>query len=194
MRERIAEVLADLSESLGGIRVITAFNRRRHNITAHRNIVGSYRDANIYTAHVGAIYGPATDMVGVLGQLVVLAVGGNMVLNGTLTIGGLTAFVLYLTAFFAPIQQLVQLYTTYQSARRPSPRSASCSPPSRRSSSSPHAVVLPPIEGRIELRGVGFALRARPAVLHDVDLRHRSPARRSPSSARPAPASPPWPS
>ena len=44
-----------------------------------------------------------------------MLVGGNMVLNGTLTIGQLTAFVLYLAAFFAPIQQLVQLYTTYQS-------------------------------------------------------------------------------
>ena len=52
-----------------------------------------------------------------LGQAVILLVGGNMVLNGTLTIGELTAFVLYLAAFFAPIQQLVQLYTTYQSGQ-----------------------------------------------------------------------------
>ena len=66
---------------------------------------------------MGAVYGPATDVVGVVGQAVILLVGGKMVLDGTLTIGELTAFVLYLTAFFAPIQQLVQLYTTYQSGQ-----------------------------------------------------------------------------
>ena len=49
VRDRIADVLADLSESLSGIRVITAYNRRRNNVYAHRNIVGTYRDANVHT-------------------------------------------------------------------------------------------------------------------------------------------------
>ena len=52
VRERIAEVLADLQESLSGIRIISAHNRRRHNVQQHRNIVGEYRDANQYTARV----------------------------------------------------------------------------------------------------------------------------------------------
>ena len=130
----------------------------------------TYRDANVYTARVGAIYGPATDMVGVLGQLVVLAVGGTMVLNDTLTIGGLTAFVLYLTAFFAPIQQLVQLYTTYQSGQAAVTKlrellATEPSVPER-----PDAVDLPPIEGRIELRDVGFGYEPGHPVVHDVDL------------------------
>ncbi len=117
VRERIAEVLADLQESLSGIRIISAHNRRRHNVQQHRNIVGEYQSANQYTARVGAVYGPLTDLIGAAGQAVVLLVGGNMVLNGSMTIGELTAFVLYLAAFFAPIQQLVQLYTTYQSGQ-----------------------------------------------------------------------------
>ena len=53
VRDRIADVLADLQESLPGIRVITAHNRRRHNVVHHRNVVGDYRDANVYTARVG---------------------------------------------------------------------------------------------------------------------------------------------
>jgi ATP-binding cassette, subfamily B, bacterial len=169
VRDRIADVLSDLSESLSGIRVITAFNRRRNNIYAHRNIVGRYRDANVQTAEINARYGPATDIIGSIGQVVVLAVGGKMVLDQSLSIGELTAFVLYLTAFFAPIQQLVQLYSTYQSGQaavvklrdllgtRPSVAEAADARP------------LPAIDGRIVLEHVTFGYGATP-VLHDVSL------------------------
>ena len=51
-------MLADLSESLHGVRIVTAHNRQRHNVIHHRNVVGDYRDANNYTAHVNALYGP----------------------------------------------------------------------------------------------------------------------------------------
>jgi ATP-binding cassette, subfamily B, bacterial len=169
VRDRIADVLADLSESLSGIRVITAFNRRRNNVYAHRNIVGTYRDANVQTAEINARYGPATDIIGSVGQVVVLGVGGKMVLDGHLSIGELTAFVLYLAAFFAPIQQLVQLYSTYQSgqaavvklrgllATRPTVAEAAGAEP------------LPPIDGHIVLDHVTFGY-GDTTVLHDVSL------------------------
>ena len=112
-RDRIALVLADLSENLSGIRVITGNNRRRHNLVQHRNVVGEYTDANNYTARIGALYGPGAEAVAVAGQAILLAVGASMVVNGSLKLGELTAFFLYLTMFFAPIQQLVQLYNTY---------------------------------------------------------------------------------
>ena len=73
-----------------------------------------YRDANDVTATVGATYGGITETVGMAGQVVILVIGGRWVLDGTMEIGELVAFILYLTAFFAPIQQLVQLYNTYQ--------------------------------------------------------------------------------
>ena len=50
VRDGIANVLADLSESLHGVRIVTAHNRQRHNVIHHRNVVGDYRDANNYTA------------------------------------------------------------------------------------------------------------------------------------------------
>ena len=81
VRDGIANVLADLSESLHGVRVVTAHNRQRHNVVHHRNVVGEYRDANNYTAQVNAVYGPGTQMLGVLGQAALLAIGGDMVLH-----------------------------------------------------------------------------------------------------------------
>src|SRR3984957_3256641 len=91
VRDGIANVLADLSESLHGIRIVAAHNRQRHNVIHHRNVVGEYRDANLYTAQINAIYGPATQMLGYLGQAVILTVGGTMALHHTLTVGGTQA-------------------------------------------------------------------------------------------------------
>ena len=114
VRDRIASVLADLSENLAGVRVIAALNRRRQNAESHRSVVGAYLDANLYTARAGAIYGPATEGIGIAAQAIVLLVGGWMVVDGSLQVGELTAFVLFVNTFFAPIQQMVQLYNTYQ--------------------------------------------------------------------------------
>jgi len=114
VRDRIAVVLADLSENLAGVRVIAALNRRRQNAESHRNVIGAYLDANLYTARAGAIYGPVTEGIGIAAQAIVLLVGGWMVVDGSLQVGELTAFVLFVNTFFAPIQQMVQLYNTYQ--------------------------------------------------------------------------------
>src|SRR6202035_5329587 len=72
VRDGIANVLADLSESLHGVRIVSAHNRQRHNIINHRNVVGQYRDANNFTARINAIYGPGTQMLGFLGQAALL--------------------------------------------------------------------------------------------------------------------------
>jgi len=114
VRDNIANVLADLSESLQGVRIVTAHNRQRHNTEHHRQVTGVYYDTNVQTGRINSIYGPGTQVVGVAGQLALLAIGAGMVANGELTIGELVAFLLYLGAFFQPIQQLVQLYNMYQ--------------------------------------------------------------------------------
>ena len=170
VRDRIADVLADLSESLAGMRIITTHNRRRHNLIHHTNIVGEHLDANLYTSKIGAVYGPGTEAMGVVAQGVVLLIGGHMVLSGSLTVGELAAFVLYITRFFAPIQQLVQLYNSYQQGRAAVGKLADLlgtepSVPERAG-----AVDLPPIAGRIELDDVEFGYEPGTPVLTGVDL------------------------
>ena len=111
---RIANVLADLSESLSGIRLVVGPQPPAPEHRVHTNIVGDYHDANIYTAKVAAIYGPGPRRWATSATLLVLLIGGHMVLQGKMHVGELTGFALALTAFFAPIQQLAQLYNTYQ--------------------------------------------------------------------------------
>jgi ATP-binding cassette, subfamily B, bacterial len=170
VRDRIAEVLSHLQESLSGIRIIAAYNRQRHNIVEHRNVAARYRSANDYTAKIGAIYGPGAEIVGVFGQICVLLIGGNMVLDGQLSLGELTAFVLSLNTFFAPIQQLVQLYDTFQKGQASVRKLGDLlleepSVPERAD-----AVELPTVDGEIRLEGVHFAYEPGRPVLSDVDL------------------------
>ena len=119
----------DLQESLSGIRIITAFNRRRHNVVAAPHVVGPLpRRQPPHGARSAPSTGRAPTSSALLGQMVVLAHRrAAWCSTAPSSIGELTAFVLYLTAFFAPIQQLVQLYTTYQSGpggRHQAPRAA----------------------------------------------------------------------
>jgi ATP-binding cassette subfamily B protein len=169
-RDRIALVLADLSESLYGIRVVTANNRQRRNIRNHRHVVGAYRDANAYTGRVNAIYGPSTLMIGILGQAMLLGIGGHMVLNHQLNVAQLIVFFLYLNRFFAPIQLLVQQYTTLQQGRSSIIRLRELLEITPTVDELPNATVLPTIEGRITFENVDFSYLSDEPVLHDVNL------------------------
>ena len=157
IRDRIADVLADLSENLAGIRVIAATGRRMANAVRHRTVTARYRDANLSMSRAQAVYGPSTEAIGIAAQGLVLAVGGAMVLRDSLTVGELGAFVLYVTTFFAPIQQLAQLYSTYQqgqSGLRKISQVLATQPTVRQR---PDAAELPPISGHIRLENVSFA-------------------------------------
>lgn len=170
VRERIAEVVAHLTENLAGARVVTAHNRHRHNVAAHRNIVGPYRDANDRTARLAAIYTGGGEFVGIAGQAFIVGVGGSMVLGGTLTVGTLAAFVLYLSHLFAPIQQLVQVYNSYQRGQAGMAylRELLATEPSV--AEAPDAVELPAVDGDVAFDEVSFAYPGDGEVVHDVTL------------------------
>jgi ATP-binding cassette, subfamily B, bacterial len=177
VRDGIANVLADLSESLHGVRIVTAHNRQRHNVLNHRNVVGEYRDANNYTAQINAIYGPATQMLGYLGQAVILLIGGTMALHHTLVhggtqaqIGALTAYFLYVNRFFAPITLLVQQYNTYQQGQASVTKLNTLLALAPSVPEDPDAIEMPPIDGDIRFDHVTFAYDPGTPVLHDVDL------------------------
>ena len=170
VRDRIADVLANLSESLAGIRVIAAFNRRDHDVARHQRVIDDHLEANLYTGRAQALFGPGTESIGIATQAVVLLVGGRMALRGEVTIGELTAFLLFLTSFFAPVQTLVQLYNQYQqgSAAVVKLRDLLATEPTVVERAD--AVDLPPIRGDIHLDSVTFGYDPDHLVLREVDL------------------------
>ena len=170
VRDGIAAVLSDLSESLSGVRVVTGFNRARNNVLQHRNVTGVYRDANDHTAHLAATYGATTEFVGLLGQAILLLIGGNMVRDGNLSIGELAAFIFYLNSFFGPIQSMVQQYNLYQQGQAAIVKLDEVLSTRPTVEEADDAVVLPPIEGAVSLEHVSFGYDPATPVLHDVTL------------------------
>ena len=175
VRDRISNVLDDLTETLSGIRTVTAHDRSAENIERHDSLVGRHRAANLVTARIGALFGSVGETLGVLGQVAVLGVGGLLVRDGQMTVGVLFSFLLLLNLLFAPVQQLVQLYTTYQQGQASVTKLADLLDQQPSVVESPDATLLPPIEGRIELDSVDFDYGSSvgepgAAVLEGLDL------------------------
>ena len=170
VRERIADVLADFQENLTGIHVVRAFNRERRNVSQHIDRLGQYRSANLHTVRLAATFDSGSNLIALSGQALIVFVGGRMMLAGELTVGELTAFLLYLASFYGPIQHLVQLYNIYQRGQAAllKLRELLDTEPSVREA--PDARELPSIEGSVELRGVSFGYGAGKSAVEGLDL------------------------
>ena len=115
-RESIATVNANLQESLSGVRVAQAYAREDKNISGFRTVNSQYLDARLEAQRLIAVYFPFVLLLADIGAAVVLGAGSAFVANGTVTAGVVIAFVLYLDQFFSPIQQLSQVFDTWQQA------------------------------------------------------------------------------
>ena len=171
VRDRIAALLSNLQESLAGIRVIAAHNRRAVDIAGHRDVVGEHRDAAISASRANSLYAPGTEFIGICTQATLLGVGGVMAARGRITVGELAAFLLFLTAFFAPIQTLVQLYNSYQQGGAAIVKLRELLATEPTVAQAADARALPPVRGAIELRDVTFGYEPGRPVLHDVSMR-----------------------
>jgi ATP-binding cassette, subfamily B, bacterial len=119
-RERIAEVTAYLQETLSGIRVVRSFAQEERHVERMAELNELNRQANMKTVYLNASYFPAVELLSAVGTAVILLFGGYQALDldpgpdRAAQIGVVVAFVGYLNTFFDPIQQLSNLYTTYQ--------------------------------------------------------------------------------
>jgi ATP-binding cassette subfamily B protein len=114
-REKIAWITSYLQETLSGIRVVRAFGQERRHESRFAELNEENRAANYKTVYLNAAYFPAVELVSALATVGILIYGGIQVIDGHVQVGVLVGFVAALNNFFDPIQQLSQLYTTYQS-------------------------------------------------------------------------------
>ena len=113
-REKIADITAYLQETLSGVRVVRAFGREEQHVERMTELNESNRDANMRTVYLNAAYFPAVEMLSAIGTAAIILYGGYQAIDGNVEIGVVVAFIGYLQLFFDPIQQISQLYTTYQ--------------------------------------------------------------------------------
>jgi ATP-binding cassette subfamily B protein len=113
-RERIGAITGYLQETLSGVRVVRSFGQEPRHTAAMTELNEANRAANMRTVFLNASYFPGVELLAAVGTAAILLYGGTQAIDGAIQIGTIIAFVGYLTVFFEPIQQLSQLYTTYQ--------------------------------------------------------------------------------
>ncbi|MFD0057102.1 ABC transporter ATP-binding protein [Streptomyces sp. NPDC005047] len=115
-RERVSTVNADLQESVAGLRIVQAFRREGDGGRRFAERSDSYRQARIRGQWLISIYFPFVQLLSSGAAAAVLIVGGGRIDDATLTTGALVAYLLYIDLFFAPVQQLSQVFDGYQQA------------------------------------------------------------------------------
>src|SRR5881275_650546 len=104
VRERLGLVTATLAEDIAGMRIVQAFTREERNIAHFREVAERYRDANMQTVVLNALYFPFVDLVSSVALAVVLGYGGHLYFHDDVSLGTLFAFLLYVQNFFEQVR------------------------------------------------------------------------------------------
>jgi ABC-type multidrug transport system fused ATPase/permease subunit len=172
-REKIASITGYLQESLSGIRVVRAFGQEPRHIKRFAELNDENRAANMTTVNLNAAYFPVVELLSALVTVEILVIGGLEVINGHTSTGVVFAFVAALNNFFDPIQQLSQLYTTYQSGMAALDKIFELLDEQPELSDAPGAQALPRIRGELRFDDVSFRYGSDEDgawALRDVDL------------------------
>ncbi|MEU2528308.1 ABC transporter ATP-binding protein [Streptomyces sp. NPDC013087] len=170
-RERISVVNADLQESVAGLRIVQAFRRETDGAERFAARSDHYRQARVRGQWLISVYFPFVQLLASVAAAAVLIVGAGRVDDGTLTTGALVAYLLYIDLFFAPVQQLSQVFDGYQQASVSLGRIQELlrEPTSTADHDEPQAVTS--LRGEIAFEDVSFAYTGEEEALTCIDLR-----------------------
>ena len=169
--QRLAELTAEVEESISGVRIVKAFAREEHMLGRFRRSVLRVFDQNIYSTRLQAFYSPLLGFLPSLGLAVVLLVGGREVINGGLSLGDFAAFYTYLIMLTGPMRMLGVSLGMAQRAVASGNRVFEILDREPRIESAPDAPPLPDGPGAVELRDVSLAYNGGAPALEDAELK-----------------------
>jgi ABC-type multidrug transport system fused ATPase/permease subunit len=160
-RETIGAITAYLQETLSGIRVVRSFSQEPVHEAQFTALNVDNRDANMTTVKLNAAYFPTVEMLSGVAVAVIVFYGGLQAIDGHISIGTIVAFVAALSNLFEPIQQLSQLYATYQSGMAALEKIFQLLDERPDLDDRPGAVELGRIAGEVDFDDVSFAYKPR---------------------------------
>jgi ATP-binding cassette, subfamily B, multidrug efflux pump len=169
-RQTIGQLSAKLEEDIGSVREAQAFNRVQTNIAQFDVLNAANRDANVEAVAITSAFLPSIDFLNTLATAGVLAYGGYLAVTGSVTVGVVTSFLLYVQQFFRPIQILSQFYTQAQSAFAGLERIFLLLDEPSELKDAPDATEMPPIQGEVRFENVKFGYNPDQLVLKGVNL------------------------
>ena len=176
-RETVAACIVQFVETLNGIRAVQSFRREPRNEAIFSKLNQEYVEANAQSMRMFGWFMPGIVGVGGVATAAVLVFGGLQVMDHTLQVGVLTAYILYLQKFFDPMQDLATFYTSYQSATAALEKLSGVLEEEPAVPEPAEPKRLPePVHGRVEFAGVQFAYPKRDkdeaarVILPELDL------------------------
>jgi ATP-binding cassette subfamily B protein len=160
-RETIGSITAYLQETLSGIRVVRSFAQEPAHERQFVALNDDNRDANMTTVKLNAIYFPSVEVLSGLAVAAIVLYGGLQAIEGHISIGTIVAFVAALSNLFEPIQQLSQLYATYQSGMAALEKIFQLLDVKPDLEDRADAIELPRIKGEVDFDDVTFAYQRR---------------------------------
>ncbi len=170
VRKAVAKLASFLQECFTGIAEVQLFNHQRQALREFRVINEEHRQANYRSVRAHSVFFPVIDWINYLGLALLIVFGGGWVVEGTVTLGVLLAFLQYGTRIFRPIQDLAEKYNVLQGAMAGAERIFELldTPPREPPLATEKAQILE--SPRIEFQGVWFAYSDEDWVLEDISF------------------------
>ena len=169
-RAAISVVNATLQENITGMRVIQSLAREERNRDEFDELNAYNRDTNLEASRIAALILPLVEVVAAMAIAITVLYGGVLVSQGSLKVGVLVAFTLYINRFFDPIREISQQYSQLQRAGVAAERIFQILETPVEIKDKPGAEVLPQIHGEVEFRDVTFGYNRDLPVLRDFNL------------------------
>jgi len=174
VRDRLGDINARLQDSLSGIRVIQAFNQETQALERFTSESESYYQARVQGIRYWSTFFPGMNFLASLGTLAVLGAGTVMVVEGSLSLGTLVAFLSYITSLYQPIRRLTEIDNVFQQAIAAGERIFELLDATSDIADAPDAIELPPVRGEVAFHNVSFRYGTGDEVLRDVTF-HMAP-------------------
>ncbi len=169
-RAAISLVNATLQENISGMRVIQSMVREDRNRAEFDDLNAYNRDTNLTASKIAALVLPLVEVVAALAIVITLFYGSVLISHGSLSVGVLVAFILYINRFFDPIRDLSQQYTQVQRSGVAAERIFHILSIPVEITDRPDAKTLPQIKGDVEFRSVVFGYKPEVPVLQGLNL------------------------
>ena len=167
---RWASLSALLADTIPGVRVVKAFAQERREVGKFKGRSLDLLRGELRVAWMRSLFGPVMTFVTAIGTIIIWWVGGRDILSGELTLGAFVAFTMYMYRFYGPVESLCRLNHRFQRAATSAERVFDVLDTHPEVIDQPGAMPMPPIEGRVEFRGVHFGYEEDKSVIEDLNF------------------------